>query len=35
MNNLIKKYRINELSPEDLSELKRSTNAMDNQDLET
>ena len=34
MNNLIKKYRINKLSPEDLSELKKSTNAMDNQDLE-
>lgn len=34
MNNLIKKYRINQLSPEDLSELKENTNAMDNQDLE-
>lgn len=34
MNDLIKKYRINELSPEDLSVLRGNANAMDNQDLE-
>lgn len=34
MNNLIKKYRIDELTPEDLSELKGTVNPMKNQDLE-
>lgn len=34
MNSLIKKYRTDELSPEDLSELRGNTNAMNNQQLE-
>lgn len=34
MNNLIEKYRIDKLSPEDLSELKGYVNSMGNQDLE-
>lgn len=34
MNNLIEKYRIDKLSPEDLSELKGRVNSMGNQDLE-